>query len=317
MRSRLLIEGSELPLLVEPASEKERGIGALLAWVTEERDWIEQRLLRHGGLLFRGFAVETSTDFERYCKAIDAKLLNYVGGESPRSPVTEKVYTSTEYPSHLEIALHNEMSYANGWPSKLFFFCWRPAAQGGETPIADSRKVLAAIDPEVRKRFMDRQVMYVNNFHDGWGLGKSWQQIFETSDRSQVELYCRQNDTEFRWIDTGLWTRAIRPAVIIHPATGESVWFNQADRWHVSSRGREKSRAMLKVMTEEELPRNAYYGDGSRIDTEDLETIREIYRDIEIALPWEKGDILLLDNILAAHGRRPYQGPRKIMVAMA
>ncbi|NJM52790.1 MAG: TauD/TfdA family dioxygenase [Blastocatellia bacterium] len=30
----------------------------------------------------------------------------------------------------------------------------------------------------------------------------------------------------------------------------------------------------------------------------------------------EKGDILILDNILTAHGRMPFSGQRKIMLAM-
>jgi hypothetical protein len=35
-----------------------------------------------------------------------------------------------------------------------------------------------------------------------------------------------------------------------------------------------------------------------------------------VSFPWQRGDILMLDNILAAHGRAPYEGPRKILVGM-
>ncbi|MNG41197.1 Taurine catabolism dioxygenase TauD, TfdA family [compost metagenome] len=31
---------------------------------------------------------------------------------------------------------------------------------------------------------------------------------------------------------------------------------------------------------------------------------------------WRKGDVILLDNMLAAHARDPFEGPRKIVVAM-
>jgi alpha-ketoglutarate-dependent taurine dioxygenase len=32
---------------------------------------------------------------------------------------------------------------------------------------------------------------------------------------------------------------------------------------------------------------------------------------------WEAGDLLMLDNLLAAHGRRPFSGERRIAVAMS
>ena len=306
-----------LPLVVEPQAEDERGLSALTRWIDAQRDWIERQLLKYGGLLLRGFDLQTAVDFEQICRLVDPKLLNYTGGDSPREAVTGTVYTSTEYPAHLEIPLHNEMSYRQSWPRKLFFFCEQPPQQGGETNIADSRRILQAIDPDIVQRFADKQVAYIQNLHDGWGFGKSWQETFETDDRDSVEQHCRANGIEFRWTDKGLWTRSICPGVIDHPLTGEAVWFNQADLWHVSSRGPAYQEKMVKVLGEDALPSNATYGDGTPISSSELDEVRRAYRATEIVNPWRQGDLLMLDNVLAAHGRKPFAGPRRVLVAMA
>ena len=201
MESSLLSDACDLPLEVRPSSEGERSVASLVEWVLRERAWLEERLRRHGGVLLRGFSVAGPEHFENVCRAIDPILEAYVGGESPRTAVSANVYTSTEYPSHLEIALHNEMSYARAWPRRLFFFCEEAPSSGGETQIADGRRVLAAIDPEIRRRFAEKQVMYVRNLQDGAGLGKSWQETFETDDRTRVEAHCRSGDLKYRWTD--------------------------------------------------------------------------------------------------------------------
>ncbi len=317
MKTYLINDAEQLPLVVAPELNSEGGLDSQCEWITDERDWIEKILLQHGGVLLRGFALHTPADFERICRLIDPQLLNYAGGDSPREAVTGKVYTSTEYPAHLEIPLHNELSYRQVWPRKLFFFCEQPPQQGGETNIADCRKILQAIDPDIRQRFAEKQVAYIQNLHDGWGLGKSWQQTFETDDRDTVERHCRDTGIECRWTEKGLWTRSICPGVIDHPVTGETVWFNQADLWHISSRGPEYEAKMLKVFGEEALPSNATYGDGTPITTEELDEVRRAYRATEVVNSWQQRDLLILDNILAAHGRKPFQGPRRVLVAMS
>jgi alpha-ketoglutarate-dependent taurine dioxygenase len=317
MKTDLLNEADELPLVVMPSSAGETGLDSLLQWSVEQRDWIERQLLHYGAILLRGFDVHTAVDFERFCNSFDQHLLNYVGGDSPRQAVTGKVYTSTEYPAELEIPLHNELSYRQLWPRKLFCFCQQPAQHGGETNIADSRKILAKIDPVVSQRFATKQVAYIQNLHDGWGFGKSWQQTFETDDRASVEAYCRRNNIEFRWSESGLWTRSVCPGVIDHPQTGETVWFNQANLWHVSSRGYDYQQKLLKIFGEDALPSHATYGDGSPISGDELDDIRHACRASEVVYLWQQGDLLILDNVLAAHGRKAYSGPRRILVAMA
>ncbi|MDH3691516.1 MAG: TauD/TfdA family dioxygenase, partial [Gammaproteobacteria bacterium] len=242
---------------------------------------------------------------------------NYVGGDYPRQAVTKKVYTSTEYPAHLEIVLHNEMSYLNWWPKKIYFFCLNPPQSGGETHIGDSRLILQRLCPGVRKRFEHKQVMYVQTLPNEGRMTKSWQQTFETFERAEVEAHCRQNDMSYRWIAQGLRTQIVRPAVLQHPNTGDWVWFNQADQWHALSQSVKHQDLNVEQLDEEELPCHAYFGDGSPIEVSDLDGIRAAYRDAEVAFRWRAGDVLMLDNMLMAHGRKPFTGNRQVLVAMA
>ncbi len=318
MESRLLFEQSDLALVVQPSSQDESSTDALVSWANEQTDWIRQTLLEHGAILFRGFSIDSPSEFERFCSSGGGSLMRYIGGNTPRKSVAGDIYTSTEYPKHLEIRQHSEMSYASVWPERIFFFCEDPPDEGGETPIASSKSILEALAPEIRDRFAEKGVLYISNLHGGWGLGKSWMEVFETTDRSEVEKHCRDGNVEFEWNDKGsLRTKAIRPGVIRHPKTGDEVWFNQADQWHVSSLDPAKVQGLLKIMAEEELPRCVRYGDGSSIETNELDAFREVASREQITFPWQKGDVLALENVLVTHGRRPFKGTRRILVAMA
>jgi alpha-ketoglutarate-dependent taurine dioxygenase len=301
-----------LPLVIEPAV----GELDLVSWAAKNRKFIEQHLWKCGGILFRGFNVKSVTEFERFIVTISGDLLDYSYRSTPRTQVSGKIYTSTEYPADQAIPLHNEASYSNEWPMKIWFYCVTSSAQGGETPIADSRVVFELVDPKIRERFMEKNVMYVRTY--GAGLDLPWQTVFQTPSKVAVENYCRRAGIEFEWRNgDGLRTREIRQAVIRHPRTGEMVWFNQAHLFHVSNLKPEIRECLLALLGEENLPRNAYYGDGTPIDTSVLEEIRRIYEDRTVLFPWQEGDVLMLDNILAAHGRTPFAGIRKILVGMA
>lgn len=304
--------GQTLPLVIQPTVD---GVN-LVDWAKDYQDYIAAQLLQHGGILFRGFEFNTTTEFQPFIRAVSKEMLQYQDRATPRSEVGNGIYTSTDYPADQSIELHNENSYAQTWPAKIFFCCVTAAQQGGETPIADSRKVFARINPEIRERFIQKKVMYVRNFGDGFGL--PWQVAFQVTDKSELEAYCRRSGIEFEWKDENrLRTRQIHPAIARHPQTGEIVWFNQATAFHVSTLDTATREVLLAELGQEDLPKNAFYGDGTPIPPSALDEVRQAYRQETISFPWREGDILMLDNMLVAHGRAPFVGPRKVVVGMA
>jgi alpha-ketoglutarate-dependent taurine dioxygenase len=307
-----LSDGGELPWLVQPTVPNLD----LAAWLRNNRVLVGDRLRVHGGLLFRGFVVGGTEQFEGCVKALSGTLLEYEYRSTPRTRVSGSIYTSTEYPPTRSIPMHNEMSYARAWPLKLWFYSVTPATTGGQTPIADSRKVLERISRRVRNEFEARQVMYVRNY--GHGVDLPWQEVFQTTEPLDVERLCRAVGMEFEWKSSDrLTTRHACQATANHPLTGEPLWFNQAHLFHVTSLDEASRDLLLQRFGERELPRNAYYGDGSPIEPAALDEIRDAYEREAVVFSWQPGDLLLLDNMRTAHGRRAFEGPRRLLAGMA
>ncbi|MFE4206332.1 TauD/TfdA family dioxygenase [Streptomyces goshikiensis] len=288
----------------------------LAQWLRQNHDEVHRHLWERGAVLFRGFPVADAEGLEQLVTALSPATLDYVYGSTPRSRESAGVYTSTEYPADQTIPQHSEMAYASTWPMKLWFLCTVAAAEGGATPLADNRKVFARLDPGLRDRFIENGVMYVRNY--GAGLDLPWQRVFETTDRAEVERFCRVAGIEYRWLDEDrLRTRQVCQVTVRHPQTGEWAWFNQAHLFHPTNLGPEVRESLLATFAEEDLPRNVLFGDGSPIPDQDLAEIRAAFEAETVAEPWQSGDVLLVDNILASHGRQPYAGPRKVLVSMA
>jgi alpha-ketoglutarate-dependent taurine dioxygenase len=302
-----------LPIIIQPAVD---GLD-LIKWAAAQQAYLTDLLARHGGILFRNFAVRTVDQFEQFVGATtNSALLEYTYRSTPRSQVSGNIYTSTEYPSDQVIPFHNELSYARAWPLKIWFFCVTPALEGGATPIADSRKVYARIPDSVKTPFIEKGVMYVRNY--GEGLDLPWQNVFQTNDRSAVEAFCNSAGIMYEWKGGDrLRTTQVCQAVARSPRTGEMVWFNQAHLFHASSLPPAVYAMLLAEFQAHELPRHTFYGDGSPIPADALEAIRQAYEAESVTFTWHVGDILMLDNMLVAHGRAPFSGPRKIVVGMA
>jgi alpha-ketoglutarate-dependent taurine dioxygenase len=312
VKTGYLLERPSIPLVIEPAVEDLR----LTDWSAGNRAYLEKEILQFGSILFRGFQPNDPSEFERVIESVSGRAIEYRERSSPRSRVSGNIYTSTDYPADRSIFPHNEHSYSRTFPLRIFFCCLIPATWGGETPIGDCRKILNRISPSIRQRFVKKDWMYVRNFWDGFGL--PWQKVFQTTDRGEVQRYCAEKDIQCEWRDGGrLRTRQVRPALAKHPRTGEDVWFNHATFFHVSTLEPPVREALLNGFKEEDLPNNTYYGDGSPIEPEVLDELRGAYLEEAVAFTWQKGDLLMADNMLTAHARLPYKGERQVLVGMA
>ncbi|RDI68127.1 TauD/TfdA family dioxygenase [Nocardia pseudobrasiliensis] len=273
-----------------------------LAWLRAHREHIDAALHGYGAVLLRGLPPEMSL-FE--------EVVTLIGG---RTEIGVNIDTSTEYRPDERIPMHNEDSHAASWPRLLFFMCETPAEWGGYTPIADSRSVFQSLPQDLLERFA-HGVRYTRTYRDDLGLG--WREAFQTDSRAKVERYCREHGMAFSWDGPRLLTSTTRPAWRDEPRSGARVWFNQANLFHLAALGDEVREALLEAFPERYLARNAHFGNGTPIPPEDLLRVEQTYDDCALTLPWHRGDLLIIVNMLMAHGRTPYRGARRIWVATA
>lgn len=304
-----LLEGSDFPLLVRPAVD---GLD-LVEWAAREKDLLEEKLRTHGAILFRGFGV-TIPVFEAFASTVcDGLYGDY--GDLPKEEAGEEIYQSTPYPADKTILFHNESSHLSRWPRKQFFHCVQAARERGETPIVDCRELYRRVPQDILQELVDKRLLYLRNFKEG--LDVRWQDFFKTEDPAHVERLCEDSGIRCEWLEDG-GLRLSQPATAAarHPLTGENIFFNQILLHHVSCLGDDLVDALRSLYPDDEMPRSVCYGDGSPIADDDVRRLLEAYWDCAVAFPWEEGDVLMLDNMLVAHARNPFVGPRKIVVAM-
>lgn len=310
IRTALLDEKRVFPLVIEATDADLDAV----AWATSQRDFIEQHLRTHAGILFRNFGLTTPQEFEAFAEAIQPGLYgNY--GDLPKKEGGRNTYRSTPYPERQMILYHNESSHLERWPRKQLFFCEFPSPVGGATPIVDCREMLRQLPADVVEEFERKGLLYVRTFTRN--LDVSWRDFFKTDSKEEVETRLKEAGIEWQWLgDDELQTRTRCPAVVTHPVTGDRVFFNQVQLHHVSCLEPDVKEDLLGMVGQERLPRNVYFGDGSVISDEMMKVVGEAYEACAVRFDWRRGDVVMVDNMLAAHARDPYEGPRKIVVAM-
>lgn len=300
------------PLVMSPAGESVD----LLSWAKSARKEIREHLNTHGAILFRGFDISEVETFEQFVAAATGDdWVEYREAATPRSHVKGQVFTSTEYPASESIFYHNENSHTTTWPLYLAFYCQTPADKGGATPLSDCRKIYKEIPQDVKDLFESKQVKYARNF--GHGLGIHWLKGFPVNSKEEMQDYCAKYDMYAKWSgDDKLSLTYRRWASLTHPVTNDKVWFNHATFFNFFSLAEETQSLISQYIGKEHSPYDTFFGDGLDIDKDTIHLLKSLYEKYAVSVPYEKNDILLIDNMLVAHGREPFSGERKVYVTM-
>ncbi|MEV7831284.1 TauD/TfdA family dioxygenase [Streptomyces subrutilus] len=287
-----------------------------VAWLTDHRADIQAELHRSGAVLLRGLPV---TDAASFAAARDALILQRAGYKekaTPRTDFGEGVFSSTDLPAVQPIRLHNENSYTLDFPGVLLFGCVIAPEEGGATTVGDMREALRLLPPELVERFARAGWLLVRNYSELAGL--PWYKTFATEDKAVAEAYCEENTVGYEWVeeDDSMITRQRRSAIVTHPVTGEHTWFNHFAFWNSRTLDPDVREVLVETYGEDGLPFNTYLGDGTRLTDAEVDAINDVYDRVTVRETWQQGDLMLVDNILCAHGRESYKGDRKILVAM-
>ncbi|KAI8509997.1 hypothetical protein Bbelb_124250 [Branchiostoma belcheri] len=257
------------------------------------RDVLERR--KEGALLFRGLPLATAEDFSKVVINLGLKLTSYKGGGGIRHRLAEAVDTASDEPPELCIEPHHDLAYTSHYPEKIMFFCIDPPppGTGGETVLADARDILPRLDKDVVEKFRRLGVMYTHYLPSrGPGIYNSWQATFQSEVKSEVEEHMKAHNIHWKWHEDGSMTNwTVLPAL---------------------HKYRETRTSPITCTTQ-----NTYYGDGSDIEKDVLQHIRDTIWQVAAGFQLHKGDLLVLNNIYCQHARLGFTGKRKLAVALA
>ena len=274
-----------------------------------------EQVATHGAILFRGGGVADAQTFADFVAGFG--LLNFAYDESLSNAVrhnrTPRVFTANEAPQDVEIFLHHEMAQTPYFPSHLFFYCEQAALAGGATPICRSDVLLNQLTqhlPEFVARCREHGARYsltIPAEADATsGQGRSWRQTLNVESKEAAEARLAALEYDWQWLpDDSIRTTTPALPLIRHAPSGNEVFFNQLIAAFCGWRDQRN-----------EGTRSVTYGDGSAFDAADVQSAVEIAYELVFDLPWESGDVALIDNYQVMHGRRSFSGQRSVLASL-
>ncbi|KAL4183953.1 hypothetical protein AMTRI_Chr11g100880 [Amborella trichopoda] len=248
--------------------------------VRANRVWLDEQLSRHGAILFRGFDVRRAEDFRSVVEAFGWEEMDYGIGDETRSKVIDRIYTANEAPPDLLIDFHHEMS-----PSLSAKACML---------ACEKQKSLLSLSALVDKR-ASRNSKYLLSFMSVSTVMASWNSS-GLSFMALPKLGC--NSVEF--LEDGRAEFIYGPLNPIRTFQGGCrVWFSTI----VGYTGKLDDMSLG-------------FGDGVPFPDEAIKNYRKIRDENNVNIRWEKGDILLVDNLAVQHARRPGKPTRIILASL-
>lgn len=307
------VGGVLFPSVLSPNPSLQFDLSRFTDSIKRQKPRLEDQLHSSGTVLFRGFPVETASDFNSVVEAFGFDELPYVGGAAPRTNVVGRVFTANESPPDQKIPFHHEMAQVPEFPSKLFFFCEVEPGSGGETPIVLSHRVYERMKesyPEFVERLETYGLIYTRVLgaedDPSSPIGRGWQSTFLTKDKSTAEERAARLGTKLEWLEDCV--KSIMgpiPAVKLDKSRGRNIWFNSMVAAYTG--WKDARNDPVKAVT---------FGDGTPLPADIVYECLKILEEECVAIPWKKGDILLIDNWTVLHSRRSFNPPRRVLASL-
>jgi hypothetical protein len=263
----------------------------------------------------RGLSPASPEDFDAVVTAFGFPNFSYEDSLSNayRINYTPRVFSANEAPSEITIFLHHEMAQTPIYPSKLFFFCQTAPDEGGATPICRSDILWERLTeqlPDFASTCRDKGLKYsltmAGESDESSGMGRSWQGTFSAESCETAEARMTELGYSWQWQDNG----DLRATTPVLPAVrdlgdGRCSFFNQLiaafNGW------KDTRNDPSKAIT---------FGDDTPLDPADVAKASALADEMTFDIPWREGDLALVDNYTAMHGRRTFKGTRKVLASL-
>ncbi|KXS19114.1 Clavaminate synthase-like protein [Gonapodya prolifera JEL478] len=320
-RSLLGPDGSPVPFPLVLASRGPATLESTLRYIEDNGVELKEKLVKHGTILFRNVGVETAVHFDAFAQAWGWTPYVYIGGAAPRRQIFGSVFTTNEGPADRPISFHNEVSQSIDPPGHILFYCDSVAETGGETGIVHGAEAFEAVGrklPGFLENLRTKGVTYSRVLQEETdptqNNGRGWLDTYNVKSRVEAEAQIAALKQIAHWLTPDAdspvrVTSSVLPGWKQDPRTNQTVFFNSISGAY--SDGKANSVATGRPHTD-----GLKWGDGTEMNAEELAALVEVMESVCVPIPWEKGDVAVIDNRLVQHSRRPYTGPRRVYASL-
>ncbi len=292
------------------------GVDAVVPWVARHRERLLEQATAHGAILFRGFPLASVEAYDTFISALELPNFPYEKSLSNavRINATERVFSANEAPSEVDIFFHHEMAQTPLYPRWIMFYCSQPAVKGGASPLCRSDILFEMLKEKCPQFIADceRKGLQYTNVMPGLddaasGIGRSWQSTLGVNTREAAEARLRELNYSWEWLDDDC-LKAVTPALpaVMEVSAGRKTFFNQLI---AAFSGWKDSR--------NDPAEAVRHGDGAALDVESVQQSIQLAEEIAFDCEWQTGDAVIVDNTVAMHARRPFEGTRKVFASLA
>lgn len=235
-----------------------------------------------GVLLFRGFSVNYE-QMKTFAENFSSRFV--LDKDRPIVDPRNKYITLVDPGMHY-VSPHCENANSPFRPDVIWFCCGVPAAQGGETLYWDGVRIWKELEQELKQLFITKQIKFCQKFPAAdWkrflGVGATLADVKRTLNGIPGLSY-KINE------DQSISLEYVCSAVVKTKYGHKDAFANSLIAEYKNPRG---------VVT---------FADGSPIPSTVINQIQQVMNNLTEVIPWQSGDLVMIDNSRFLHGRRSF-----------